>query len=166
MFHNPNYKLEPSIVQCWGKSTFVVNECPICTQSFPNIDILVASCGHMYHVSCMAYYASSHPCCKIIDYKEKLVNNSRFQHNWLTIVDIWPLNEVVLTSLRVESPMCFAWLQSLKHEAYSSSKILLLKLWNVFVCHVSILNLTNLDLLHWFNQIYKLVQSYLEDELV
>jgi hypothetical protein len=142
MLHNPNYKLEPSIVQCRGKSTFVVNECPVCAQWFPNIDILVASCGHMYHVSCMAYYASSHPCCKIIDYKGK------FQHNWLTIVDIWPLSEVVLTSLRVESPMCFAWLQRLKHEAYSSSKILLLKLWNVFVFHVSVLNLTNLDLLH------------------
>jgi hypothetical protein len=114
----------------------------------------------MYHVSCIAYYAGSHPCCKITDCKEK------FQHNWLAIVDIWPLGEAMLTSLKVESPMCFAWLQRLKHEAYSLGKTLFLKLWNVFMFHVLVLNLTDLDLLHWFNQIYKLVQSYLEDELL
>jgi hypothetical protein len=82
------------------------------------------------------------------------------------MVGIWPLNEVVLTSLRAESPMCYAWLQRLKHEAYSSSKILVLKSWNVFLFHVSNLNLIKLDLLHWFNQIYKLVQSYVENELL
>jgi hypothetical protein len=71
MVHDPNYKPKPYTIQCRGKSTFVVNECPICAQWFFNSDILVTSCGHMYHVSCMAYYASSHPCCKITDCKEE-----------------------------------------------------------------------------------------------
>jgi hypothetical protein len=142
MFHDPDYKPKPFIIQCRGKSTFVVNECHVCAQWFLNNDILVASCGHMYHVFCMAYYAGFHPCCKITNCKEE------FQHDWLAIVDIWPLNDVTLTSLRVESPMRFAWLQRLKHEAYNLDKILLLKLWNVFVFHVSVLNLTKLDLLH------------------
>ncbi len=113
----------------------------------------------MHHVSCMAYYAGFHPCYKIVDCKEE------FQHNWLEVVSIRPLSEVVLTSLKVESLMRFAWLQRLKHEAYSSCRIQLLKLWNVFVFHVSVLNVTKLDLLHWFIQIYKLVQSYVEDEM-
>jgi hypothetical protein len=136
MVHDPNYKPKPYTIQCRGKSTFVVNECPICAQWFFNSDILVANCGHMYHVFCMAYYANSHPCCKITNYKEE------FHHNWLAVVDILPFSEVVLTSLRVESLMHFLGLQRLKHEAYSSGKILLLNLWNVFVFHVSILDLT------------------------
>ncbi len=138
-----------------------MNKCHVYAQWFPSSDILVASCGHTYHVSCMAYYAGFHPCYKIVDYEEE------FQHSWLPIVDIQRLNEVALTSLRVESPMCSTWLQRLKHKAYSSSKILLHKLWNVFVFHVSILNLVKSNLrLHWFSQIYKLVQSYVEDELL
>lgn len=69
--------------------------------------------------------------------------------------------------MKAKSPMRFTCLQRLKHKAYSSGKILLHKLRNVFVFHVSLLNLTNLDLtLHWFTQIYKLVQSYVEDELL
>jgi hypothetical protein len=63
--------------------------------------LIVASCDHTYHICCMAYYVSFHPCCKIVDYKEE------FQHNWLVVVGIRPLSEDVLTSLKIKSSMHF-----------------------------------------------------------
>jgi hypothetical protein len=62
MLHDLDYKPEPSIVRCPSKSTFVVNGCHVYAQWFRSNDVLVASCGHMYHVPCMAYYAGFHPC--------------------------------------------------------------------------------------------------------
>jgi hypothetical protein len=32
MFHDPNYRPKPIIVNCLGKSTFIINECLVCTQ--------------------------------------------------------------------------------------------------------------------------------------
>jgi hypothetical protein len=71
MLHDFDYKPEPFTIYCLGKSTFVVNESRVYTQWFLNSDIIVVSCGHTYHICCMAYYVSSHPCCKIVDYKEE-----------------------------------------------------------------------------------------------
>jgi hypothetical protein len=70
MLHDPNYKPKPSIVNCLGKFTFTINECPIYAQWFPSNDICVVSCGYTYHVSCMAYYEASHAYYKIADCKE------------------------------------------------------------------------------------------------
>jgi hypothetical protein len=48
-----------------GKFTLCANECLVCVQWFSCKDVIVASCGHMYHPSCILYYVSSHACCKV-----------------------------------------------------------------------------------------------------
>jgi len=82
MFHDFDYRPKPITINCLGKSTFTINECHVCAQWFLSNDIFVVSCGHTYHVSCMAYYGAFHPCCKIVDSKEE------FHHSWLVAISI------------------------------------------------------------------------------
>lgn len=80
MFHDFDYRPKPITINCLGKSRFSINECHVCAQWFLSNDIFVVSCGHTYHVSCMAYYGAFHPCCKIVDSKEE------FHHSWLVAI--------------------------------------------------------------------------------
>ncbi len=73
MFHDRNYRPKPIIVNCLGKSTFTIDECHVCAQWFLSNDIFVISCGHTYHVSCMAYYGAFHPCYKIADSRKNFI---------------------------------------------------------------------------------------------
>jgi len=82
MLHDLNYRPKPLTIYCPSKSTFIINECLVYAHWFPSNDIFIISCGHTYHVSCMAYYKASQPCCKIVDCKEE------FHHNWLVVVGI------------------------------------------------------------------------------
>ncbi len=99
MLHDFDFELDPSVVQCPSKSTIFVNECPICAQWFPSNDIIVASCGHTYHVSCIAYYVGFHQYYKVSNCKEE------FHPIWLQFVGVRPLSEYALTSLKAQSPM-------------------------------------------------------------
>jgi hypothetical protein len=82
MLHDPNYRPKPITINCLGKSTFTINECLVYAQWFPSNDVLVVSCGHTYHVFCMAYYGASHTCYKIVDCEEE------FHHSCLVAVRI------------------------------------------------------------------------------
>jgi hypothetical protein len=75
MLHDPDYRPKPITVNCLCKFTFIIIECFVCTQWFFSNDKFVISCGHTYHLSCMAYNEAFHPCCKIVDYKEEFHHN-------------------------------------------------------------------------------------------
>jgi hypothetical protein len=70
-------------------------------------------------LSCIAYYVGFHQYCKVVDCKEEL------HPTWLQSINVQPLSEDALTSLKAQSPMCLSWLQRLKEEAYLSGKFLL-----------------------------------------
>jgi len=82
MLHCPDYVLDVNDPKCLGKSIIIVNECHVCAQSFPCKNIIVVSCGHTYHVSCIAYVATTHQFCKVVDCGQA------FHHNWLSTIEI------------------------------------------------------------------------------
>jgi hypothetical protein len=70
-------------------------------------------------VSCIAYYVGFHQYCKVVDCKEEL------HPTWLQSVNVQPLSEDALTSLRAQSLMRLSWLQRLKEKAYFLGEFLL-----------------------------------------
>ncbi len=68
---------------------------------------------------CIAYYASSHICYKVADYKKS------FHLSWLQYVGVQPLSEEALSCLKAKSPMhLLSWLQRLNEEAYVACEVL------------------------------------------
>jgi hypothetical protein len=70
----PKPILHPDRPLCDAPNMIIMKPCHVCGQSYHCFDIVVTSCLHRYHPSCLGHHLKTHNMCKIY--------NQRLHPNW------------------------------------------------------------------------------------